>query len=745
MKFIPGLPIMLLPFAALAQPGGQPSITATGGTTSQTAVMRATSHLTVEDFGAVGDCLTPVDDTAAFNAYSAYLRGLSGYQQYRAFNLGNGRCYYLSGSVNLTALNALNFNGNGSVMISAAVGKAALDAVQSGNSVYHDFTLIAQGAVLTGLQLGRPLSAGSGAQQNSVQNAFMDSTFSEADIYDRASESTNYINNTLVNRYNSGGSFYTVIMDGDATWQIKSDFAGTYNPSCSPSTAAVCQDPLYPYTLMSFNETRTVGGTISNYYGPAVWMSNFRGQAFDDTYVSGASQTGFTPGPAAVISFSTGAVANQLEWRVHSEPTALTADFLITGTQTSPVLNGLHYVNHIDETNGSIFVLGGSATSATIHDLNLSISQWSNAGKYVFDNGANWTVDGYAYTGASGTWNGPATILLDNAGAMTYGGTIGSGASLPSSISLSSVANAGAVSGVTITNQSTSGYLGGVAAPSCTLAAPPAGGAQASCAIATVGFSAIHTQPAVAGSPAGYAANDVVTMSDGNCTTPISFKITTVSGGVPTAIGSNSVIGSCPASEMALTSFPVSGGSGTGLSILSADMSWRMLTASVTAAGAGYTSAPSVTFAASTLGGATATGASSVSSGSFAITTNGVNALNATSTATTLQAPGTNPIVAASALVMGATKFTTTGCSISATAGSGTSGTYTSGTSGTCTAVITLNGATGMTTQNGWYCSASDWTTPADAQAQTATSATTATIAGTTASGDVIHFGCQPN
>lgn len=93
---------------------------------------------------------------------------------------------------------------------------------------------------------------------------------------------------------------------------------------------------------------------------------------------------------------------------------------------------------------------------------------------------------------------------------------------------------------------------------------------------------------------------------------------------------------------------------------------------------------------------------------------------------------------------LGPTKFTTSGCSISATAGSGTGGTYTSGTSGTCTAVITMNGATGMTAANGWNCTAADWTTPADVQAQTATSTTTATIAGTTVTGDVIHFSCRP-
>lgn len=95
-------------------------------------------------------------------------------------------------------------------------------------------------------------------------------------------------------------------------------------------------------------------------------------------------------------------------------------------------------------------------------------------------------------------------------------------------------------------------------------------------------------------------------------------------------------------------------------------------------------------------------------------------------------------------LFMGATKFTTTGCSISATTGQGTSGTYTSGTTGTCTAVITLNGATGITAPTGWICTAFDRTTPADTQLQTVSSTTGCTIAGTTVSGDVIAFYAVP-
>lgn len=88
------------------------------------------------------------------------------------------------------------------------------------------------------------------------------------------------------------------------------------------------------------------------------------------------------------------------------------------------------------------------------------------------------------------------------------------------------------------------------------------------------------------------------------------------------------------------------------------------------------------------------------------------------------------------------TKFSTTGCSLSATTGGANVGTYVSGTTGACTVVITMNGATGASAPNGWICQANDITTTADVQRQTATNATTATISGTTVSGDVINFSC---
>jgi hypothetical protein len=86
------------------------------------------------------------------------------------------------------------------------------------------------------------------------------------------------------------------------------------------------------------------------------------------------------------------------------------------------------------------------------------------------------------------------------------------------------------------------------------------------------------------------------------------------------------------------------------------------------------------------------------------------------------------------------TKFTASGCSITSLIGGATAGSFTSGTAGTCTVVVT----TGITAPNGYACFSNDLTTITDAIRQTATTATTFTLSGTTVSGDSINFGCDP-
>jgi hypothetical protein len=95
-------------------------------------------------------------------------------------------------------------------------------------------------------------------------------------------------------------------------------------------------------------------------------------------------------------------------------------------------------------------------------------------------------------------------------------------------------------------------------------------------------------------------------------------------------------------------------------------------------------------------------------------------------------------------LISTGTKFTTSGCSVSSTTGGATAGTFTLGAN-TCTVIITMNGATGLTAPNGWFCTAHDRTTIADlVNGETSSTATTASIVipVTVGSTDVISFSC---
>lgn len=97
--------------------------------------------------------------------------------------------------------------------------------------------------------------------------------------------------------------------------------------------------------------------------------------------------------------------------------------------------------------------------------------------------------------------------------------------------------------------------------------------------------------------------------------------------------------------------------------------------------------------------------------------------------------------VSAAAITSTGTKFTISGCSAGTTVGGASAGTFVSGTTGACTVVITMRGADGITTPNGWSCFANNRTT-ANFFGQTASSATTATFSGVTVTNDVINFGC---
>ncbi len=530
---------------AAVQPGGDGSslnVTATGGTASLTQAARAAIYKTVEDYGAKGDCST--DDTAAFNAYATALRGQSGYLGYaREFSLAHGRCYILAGSVNLTALPNLVFDGHESTLVGQVSAYAVLDAVQSPQATFQNFTLIGVGA-LDGIQIGRALNGLSGAQSDAFHNVFLDGTFTRAAIYNRAAETSLYDNVFATNRLNAAGA-YAAIFDGDAYWPIVSQFTATYNPS-NPTVA----DALYGNSPnVSFNENTVIGGSFLSYYAPAIWMSNFRGLEFDNPYVAGyyASLSGPGQGPAAVLYFGANDAPAQLRWKVHAEG-GISSDIQFAGVQTAPTLNGFDYENHVDSTFGSALSLGGSATSAKITDTRIRVATFFKAAATMFDSSAAWTVSGLVSVPLA-NWNGTNTVngLLDTGSGPTFSGALGNvtaSALAAGSLSTSALGNPGAVSAVSVATPTTNpsiwtNYALAGALPLVTLTSSNGLGGGATAALQNL---VLNSPPALTGG-VGCSAGDTFNVIDpqtgGNLVGGgnLILTATTVSSGAVTAVG----------------------------------------------------------------------------------------------------------------------------------------------------------------------------------------------------------------
>src|ERR1700683_361423 len=125
--------------------------------------------------------------------------------------------------------------------------------------------------------------------------------------------------------------------------------------------------------------------------------------------------------------------------------------------------------------------------------------------------------------------------------------------------------------------------------------------------------------------------------------------------------------------------------------------------------------------------------------------TSGSCQLSVTATLGTLQLCGAGNVdidssgdVQVSGALMAIGTQTVSGCSLTGAVGGASAGSFARGTSGTCTVTITP----GITATHGYTCDSHDITTTADTIKQTAYSTTTATISGTTVSGDTVTWSC---
>ena len=104
----------------------------------------------------------------------------------------------------------------------------------------------------------------------------------------------------------------------------------------------------------------------------------------------------------------------------------------------------------------------------------------------------------------------------------------------------------------------------------------------------------------------------------------------------------------------------------------------------------------------------------------------------------------TGAILGLSKIQIEGVKFTASGCTNGTTVGGTIAGSFKTGAAGACTITITMGSS--QTAKNGWVCYANDLTTAAGnpIHQTSASTTTTAVLVSTasTASGDVINFGC---
>mgnify|MGYP000597250052 CR=1 FL=1 len=306
------IPQSLLPTASSLVAGNTPvaasGVRQTRGTAQRTQASINSEWISVDDFGA--DPTGATDSTAAFNAAFDFLRAKyssqTGFAQ--TYRLMGGKSYtirlsgiYLcTGSINATAINRFRKWGiigtPGTVIISRATGKAALDLYQSRFGIFRDFEVYGDENNIpsVGIFVSHGLASNvAGCGEHLFSGVGTNGMFSLAGLYDYASESTSFDRCEFRNGYNGTGfaDAYAAIFTARNLFSMTSDYTTVLNP-----------DPGVPQsfngTWLSNTEfcrtTSILGGTTVG-TGPGILLDDvktFGGMAY--VRQSGAGYPGVT-------------------------------------------------------------------------------------------------------------------------------------------------------------------------------------------------------------------------------------------------------------------------------------------------------------------------------------------------------------------------------------------------------------------------------------------------------------------
>jgi hypothetical protein len=340
-------------------------IVATGGTLKRTLADRFGNLISAKDFGAVGDGTT--DDTAALNSFFAAIRSsitTSYLPSGTAAVIGHldpGATYKVTDTINATGIKAANWvlDGNGAVILGRSTGKPVIDLLGSRWFTLRDFAIDggATDRPTFGIQMGRISSSAVG--EANLENIHIEGHFTNACLYDLASETTQFRHTRFYNDYNSATA-YCLIADARNEQNIASAFV----------TQTISQG-----SAQSFNERLYLGCDFRKAQtGPLIRLiGNFNRHKFINCYGAGV-------GGAAIEIYKSTHI-RQLDLDIHLETTGLDYSLLIDTTDagSNVVIRGLRLQDHNPHADTAVINTTGNTRTLVIYGADIDIGTLQNA------------------------------------------------------------------------------------------------------------------------------------------------------------------------------------------------------------------------------------------------------------------------------------------------------------------------------------------------------------------------------
>ena len=519
------------------------------------------------------------DNTSAFNNAIAAAEARNSIQASSEYVTGSVYVpdgSYLVKTVNLTnySNSSLRISGHG-VIWGVNAGQPVIDALGSSWLHWTGVGILGdQYAVPSvGIQIGRIGGTSSNSSDNSGFDHFLISGwFSRASLLNEQSETTEF---DKVNFYNNYATGIAVAQDG-------------YNHFAATSAYVSNKEPVD--TPQSFDEN-VFTNCIFGAYNP-LWIGTTNRMTVTGGYA-------VSYGPYGVVLYGEPGGDNiQLDLDLHIEDTnnVMTDAFFITGTNSSPFLEGFRWRDHGDVATNSAFKVDSSSSVKTVNMPNafIDVRNFPFGATKLFDNPAAWgVVTGQVSIPAASYMNlSNFQGLLSTQTSMIDTSVIPA-ASVQNVLTAEGIKLGGAVSSVSITQGGTYYAVSGSKyTPSITFGAAPAGGTTATGHVSALG---LNGEGGLGAAGTGYTVANNVPVEDANGNILFTVNIVSVgSGGAISGLTFNAtstptIVTTIPASPLQITQNGGSGGTVTGTN-------FTITGVTVDTAGSGYTTAPSATF-----------------------------------------------------------------------------------------------------------------------------------------------------